>query len=171
MNIPGKYLVAGVVLLVVGLVGGAAIAFAASGAANNNANQAADVAQIQEVWNEYEASVVSGDFERWISLWDDEGIQLPPDEPRHIGIAQVRAANEPGFEGLETQMKEFIINPDEFRILGDRAYSHGTYGFTMVPEEGADTIEVTGKFLTIFKKQADGSWKIAIDCYNYSPLE
>jgi len=55
--------------------------------------------------------------------------------------------------------------------LGDRAYSHGLYGFSMTPKAGGDTTKVTGKFLTIFQKQADGSWKIAIDCFNYSPPE
>jgi ketosteroid isomerase-like protein len=28
----------------------------------------------------------------------------------------------------------------------------------------------TGKFLTIFEKQGDGSWKIAIDCFNFDAL-
>ena len=52
---------------------------------------------------------------------------------------------------------EFTINPEEVRILGDRAYSHGLYGFSMTPKAGGDTIELSGKFLTILEKQADGS--------------
>ena len=59
------------------------------------------------------------------------------------------------------------IHPEEVRILGDRAYSHGTYDFEMTPKEGGDTSVVAGNFLTILAKQADGSWKIAIDCFNY----
>jgi ketosteroid isomerase-like protein len=50
----------------------------------------------------------------------------------------------------------------------ERAYSHGTYAFTMTSRrEGGDTLEISGKFLTILEKQVDGSWKIAIDRFNY----
>jgi ketosteroid isomerase-like protein len=59
-----------------------------------------------------------------------------------------------------------VIQTEEVRILGDRAYSHGTYTFDMTPKEGGATSSVSGKFLDILEKQADGSWKIAIDCHN-----
>lgn len=167
MNTPMKYLAAGVILLVIGLIAGGVIASAASGGRNSDPQQAADVAKVKDVWNEYEASLNTEDLERWSSLWIDDGIQMPPDEPRHIGKAQILAAAQPGFEMFD--FEGFTINPAEVRILGDRAYSHGTYGFSMTPKEGGDTIEVTGKFLTILEKQTDGSWKLAIDCFNYSP--
>ena len=166
MNIPTKYLVAGVILFIVGLIGGAAIAFAVGGAMNGDAKEAADVVQLEEIWNEYEASVISGDFERWISLWDDDGIQMPPDEPRHIGKEQIGAANRPAFEDTSFEMNEFVINADEFRIGGDWAHSYGTGRWSMTPKEGGDTIEVAGKFSSTFKRQADGSWKIAYDSFN-----
>ena len=169
MNISRKQIVAGVVLLVVGSIGGAAIALAANGGTNSDAEQAADVAKVKEVWNEYEASVNAEDSERWIALWIDDGIRMPPDEPRTVGLEQIRASVEPVFELFD--FDEFTINPEEVRILGDRAYSHGLYGFSMTPKAGGDTIELSGKFLTILEKQADGSWKIAIDCFNYSPPE
>jgi ketosteroid isomerase-like protein len=36
----------------------------------------------------------------------------------------------------------------------------------MTPKEKGEPIFVDGKYLTIYKKQADGSWKISHDCYN-----
>jgi hypothetical protein len=41
--------------------------------------------------------------------------------------------NQPGFQIFD--FEEFAIDPAEVRILGDRAYSHGTYRFSMTPEE------------------------------------
>jgi ketosteroid isomerase-like protein len=38
----------------------------------------------------------------------------------------------------------------------------------MTPKEGGETTSYSGKFLDILVKQADGSWKIAIDCHNYN---
>ena len=60
-----------------------------------------------------------------------------------------------------------IIHTEEVRILGDRAYSHGTFTFDMTPKDGGDTKNYSGKFLDILEKQVNGSWKIAIDCHNY----
>ncbi len=123
-----------------------------------------DVAQVYELWNEYAAAANDGDMERWISLWIVDGIRMPPNEPRSVGLEQIRESLEPVFELFD--FEEFTINPDEVRILGDQAYSHGLYRTSMTPKAGGDTIEVSGKFLTILAKQADGSWKIAIDCFN-----
>jgi uncharacterized protein (TIGR02246 family) len=131
--------------------------------------QVSDVAQIYAMWNEYADAVSAGDMERWIALWIDEGIQMPPDAPRNTGKEQIQAAIQPLFDQYDYEM---FINPDEVQVLGERAYSHGLYGFTMTPREGGEPIEVSGKFLTILEKQVDGSWKIAIDCFNYNaPLE
>jgi uncharacterized protein (TIGR02246 family) len=122
-----------------------------------------DVAQIYGLWNEYVDAWCAGDMERWIDLWTDDGIQMPPGAPRNIGKEQIREANQPGLHQNDYKM---TIIPDEVQVLGDRAYSHGVGGFTMTPKEGGDTVEFRGKFLTIFEKQVDGSWKIAIDCFN-----
>jgi uncharacterized protein (TIGR02246 family) len=125
-----------------------------------------DVAQVYELWNEYAAAVNAGDFERWISLWSDEGIRMPPGAPRLVGKEQIRREMRPLFDLFDTS--RMIINTEEVRILGDRAYSHGAYEFEITPKAGGETKSYSGKFLDILEKQVDGSWKIAIDCHNYN---
>ena len=128
--------------------------------------QIADVAQVYQLWNEVAAACHAGDLERWLSLWIEDGIQMAPDAPRRLGKAQIRAGMQPGFDHFI--MSDMIINTEEVRVMGDRAYSHGTYTFDMVPKEGGETMAISGKFLDILVKQADGSWKMAIDCHNYN---
>jgi uncharacterized protein (TIGR02246 family) len=128
--------------------------------------QVADVAQVYELWNEYAAAVNDGDMERWIALWIDDGIQMPPDVPRRVGKEHIREAMQPLFDLFDAS--KIIIHTEEVRILGDRAYSHGTYEFEMAAKEGGKTKRYSGKFLDILEKQVDGSWKIAIDCHNYN---
>lgn len=127
-------------------------------------NLVSDVAQIYKVWKEYASAVNDGDMDRWISLWIEEGIRMPPDAPRSVGLPQIRVSIEPIFENIN--FEEFTINPDEIYILGDQAYSHGLFCTSMTPKTGGETIEVKGKFLTIFTKQSDGFWRIAVDCFN-----
>ena len=125
-----------------------------------------DVAQVYELWNEYAAAVNDGDMERWIALWSDDGIQMAPGAPRRVGKAEIRREMQPLFDLFDTS--KMIIHTEEVRILGDRAYSHGTCEFEMAPKEGGEAKSYSGKFLDILEKQVDGSWKIAIDCHNYN---
>ena len=129
-------------------------------------NMVSEVAKVYELWNEYAAACHAGDFERWLSLWTDDVIQMPPDVPRRVGKDQIRKAYQPSFDLFD--FSNMIINTDEVRILGDQAYSHATYTFDMTPKEGGETTSYSGKFLDILEKQVDGSWKIAIDCHNYN---
>lgn len=124
-----------------------------------------DVALVYELWNEYAAAFNSGDLERWIALWTDDGIQMPPGAPRRIGKEQIRQEMLPVFERFN--INKMSIHTEEIKILGDRAYSHGTYEFEMALSEGGELTSYIGKFLTILVKQVNGSWKIAIDCFNF----
>ena len=129
-------------------------------------NLAADVAKVYEIWEAYIESMQSGNFELWLSLWIEDGIQMPPDVPRRMGLQQIRAEMRPWFDNFN--MSNSTINTEEVRILGDRAYSHGTYTYDITPKAGGETMHISGKFLDILEKQADGSWKISIDCHNYN---
>lgn len=129
-------------------------------------NMVSDVAQVYELWNEYAAAANAGDMERWISLWSDDGIQMPPGVPRRVGKEEIRREMQPVFDLFDTS--KMTIQTEEVRILGDRAYSHGTYEFEIAPKEGGEIKSYSGKFLDILEKQVDGSWKIAIDCHNYN---
>jgi len=48
---------------------------------------------------------------------------------------------------------------------GDLAYENGTYDFVTTGKDGK-TSDEKGKYLVIWKKQADGAWKVAVDMDN-----
>ena len=81
------------------------------------------------------------------------------------GIEQIGAALQPVIDLFDTEM---TILPENVHILGDYAYSYGSYKHAMTPKEGGESISDAGMFLTILEKQANGSWKIAIICCNTS---
>jgi ketosteroid isomerase-like protein len=47
---------------------------------------------------------------------------------------------------------------------GDMGYTVGTYELA-VEQDGASIVTV-GKYVTLWQKQADGSWKVIVDCFN-----
>ncbi len=139
------------------LVAGLALLMSACAAC---ANDAADVAAIEQLWDEYEAYVVAGDGETWIGLYDQEGIQMRPGAPMR------------GYEDLAEAVKAWTpddadamsILPIETVILGDMAWSMGTYTVDFTTDDGPG--QVDGKFMTLLRRQDDGSWGIYRDIFN-----
>ncbi len=125
-----------------------------------SADDAADQAAIRELWTSYQGYVVEGDPDGWLTLWDPDGIQMPPGAPMRSfdTLVEEERWNPGDFTAME-------IDPMEIVILGDTAYSMGTYWFEFpIEDDGQGRFE--GKFMTILKRQDDGSWKIFRDIFN-----
>ena len=74
-----------------------------------------DVALVYALWKEYAAAWAARDMERWIALWIDDGIQMPPGVPRNIGKEQIRTAMQPLLDAYDFEM---TINPDDACAIG-----------------------------------------------------
>ena len=133
---------------------------------DSSKNTIKDVAAVEKLFEAYSTSINAGNFERWISNWTEDGKQYFPDAQPRYGKAQITAEMQPLFDMFD--FFGFAIHVDEVYVFGEQAYGHGTYGYSMQPKEGGETTTISGKYLTIFKKQADGRWKILIDCFNYN---
>jgi len=122
-----------------------------------------NVASVTEMWDNYEAAVLAGDAVIFASLWDKNSIRKAYGVPAVYGPENIRVFMEPVFEAFDSVI---IVEEEGNQVAGDWAFSEGEYTLSFTPKTGGDTGVVDGKFLTIFKKQADGSWKIYIDCFN-----
>ena len=131
------------------------------------ANAAEDVesvtAAVNEIWNEYASSLNAGDVARWISLWTDDGVQLPPGSPPVVGKETIRAGLESEVDVVTFDME---INNEEVHVSGDLAVARGTYAATVTPKAGGEAIPIDGKYMTLLRRQPDGSWKIHRDIFN-----
>jgi ketosteroid isomerase-like protein len=121
----------------------------------------ADVEAIKEIWEKYCSSAINGDVALRLSIWDEDFIQMPPNQP-----ARSREEIEKGIEKswASRNVLTFDIDAEEIVISVDWAYSRGTYVSDRMVE--GNTVRMDGKFLTIFRRQPDGSWKIYRDCFN-----
>jgi uncharacterized protein (TIGR02246 family) len=123
----------------------------------------ADIAAIEDVLNQYAVHAIAGDLELWLSLHADDVVKMPPDAPAIFGKEELRANFKPGFDIFTNEM---ALYPEEAQVDGNLGYARGTYTMLLTPKAGGEPIFVDGKYLTILKRQADGSWKISHDCYN-----
>ena len=132
------------------------------------APEEADVEAVTEAvlanWREYEASILAGDPDRWIALWADDGVQLPPGNPPVVGKAAIYDRISADLAAFE--YSEFVINNEDVEVNGDLAFARGAYVVTLAAKDGGDPISVNGKYMTIMRQQPDGSWKIYRDIFN-----
>jgi uncharacterized protein (TIGR02246 family) len=120
-------------------------------------------ATFDQLLKEFSASLSAGDAERWLALWAEDGVQLPPDEPPVEGKMAIAAK----MRGLLNRFKfDMTIQNIETHSAGDWGFVRGKYQATLTPKQGGAAIPIDGKYLTILNRRSDGSWKIYRDIFN-----
>ena len=125
-----------------------------------------DLSSVESTLRQYGSACNNGDFEAWISLWDVDGRQMPPDAPARLGIGAIREAMQPVFAAMNIDFR--LLSVDEVTSFGEIALTRCTYSIHATPKEGGEPVVVMadGKALTLFKRQSDESWKIIYDSFN-----
>ena len=118
-----------------------------------------DVTAVMEASAEYGTSIVESNYQKMRALMSSEIMLMPTQAPAASGIDAAVGFMEggPGLEGT--------ITPDEVEGSGKLAYVRGTYKLMFIVN---DTLQIpdNGKYLELWKKQDDGSWKLAVDIWN-----
>jgi ketosteroid isomerase-like protein len=60
------------------------------------------------------------------------------------------------------------IEADETIVSGDWAFTRGVFGATFQSKAGGPAVPQANKYILIWRRQADGSWRIARDIWNGS---
>jgi uncharacterized protein (TIGR02246 family) len=104
------------------------------------------------------------DVDRTVSYYADDAVVMPPNASAATTKETIRSA-----------WKEMLTTPGaaiswkttkvEVAKAGDLAYVSGTYEETMTDARGKP-VKDRGKYVEIFKKQADGTWKVVADIWN-----
>ena len=140
----------------------AALLLPAAGCSREQQKMSAATA-VDAIWKEYSESLNAGDLERWLDLWTEDGIQMPPDERAVSGIDSIRARNE---DMLDRFTFDIGITNQEVETAGNWAYARGSYKARLMPKGGGRPVTIDGKYMTILARQPDGSWKIHRDIFN-----
>jgi ketosteroid isomerase-like protein len=120
----------------------------------------ADRTAIRQVWQDDMKLMAAKDWKGDLALYTEDAIELPPNQAAVQGKAAILAFDE-SFPPISNFQEKSL----ELEGQGDLAYDRGTYSMTITPP-GAAPIEDRGKYLSILRKQADGSWKFLRVMYN-----
>ena len=103
-----------------------------------------------------------GDTKSLVGLHADDFLLLPPNGPAERGAEAARS----GFQELmDAGWKNISFNTVEFGSEGGLGYHVGQYSADVPTEDGGTTKE-KGKYIDIYKRLPDGSWKIHVTIFN-----
>jgi uncharacterized protein (TIGR02246 family) len=106
-----------------------------------------------------------GDIEATLANYAPDALVMVPNQPAWNGHDGIRAGGKAMFAALTPSGA--VLHTDDVRLAGDLAIETGRYEMTLTPKApGAKPIQDKGKFLVVWQRQADGSWKIIRDINN-----
>jgi uncharacterized protein (TIGR02246 family) len=113
---------------------------------------------------QWSAAAGAKDVDKTVSFYSNDAIVMPPNASAATTKESIRSA-----------WKEMLASPGaaiswrttkvEVAKSGDLAYVSGTYEETMTDASGKP-VKDHGKYVEVWKKQADGSWKVVADIWN-----
>ena len=112
----------------------------------------------------WSAAAGAKDVDKTVSYYSEDAVVMPPNAPSAKTKETIRSA-----------WKEMLTSPGaaiswkatkvEVAKSGDLAYVSGTYEEATTDASGKP-VKDRGKYVEIFKKQADGTWKVIVDIWN-----
>jgi ketosteroid isomerase-like protein len=102
------------------------------------------------------------DLAKSVAFFDDQGSLMSPNDPTATGKAAISklVASDFAYGDLSWHLDKAGVSKS-----GDLGYTSGTYKFTFKDPSGKPATD-NGKYLTVWKKQTDGSWKVLFDMFN-----
>jgi uncharacterized protein (TIGR02246 family) len=127
-------------------------------------NRAADEAAIRAASKEWSNAASSRNLEKAVSFYADDATYNPPGAPLAAGKDAIRKVwtNIVAIPGGNLRWETTKV---EVARSGDLAYDTGAYTLTKNDASG-NAVTTKGKYVVVWKKQADGNWKVIQDIDN-----
>ena len=109
-----------------------------------------DIAAVNNLRLSYTQAVIAGDADGVAALYTEDATEMPGNSPAKEGRAAIRAS-------YGVAQPSFTITSAEVDGRDGLAFDRGTWSLSNMPDADT-TVVVTGKYIWISRKQADGSW-------------
>ena len=127
----------------------------------------ADVREIAHILRRIEVAENTGNFSEIADMLAEDAVIMVPNQPVQEGKAACARFVENVMASLLDQFDRRIVYVSaEVRVIGDCGFDRGSFTFTVAPRSGGTTSRETGKYLFLYSRAVDGSWKIACAIVN-----
>lgn len=121
----------------------------------SNANER-DIQAILAVHEQAKQAENNADFDLLSTTVTDDVVVMPPNMPQVAG-------REAAIQFMRAFLGQFELKIDyvseETQVHGDVAFNRGTYSHTLTPRSGGTPVPEKGKFLWVYTRLPDSSWK------------
>lgn len=124
-------------------------------------NKASVDTQLREIESALMKSVAAKDLEKVMANYAEDAALLAPGAPAARGKDAVRNAWKGMLDSI--QKLEFAPYRIELSASGDMATTLGAYAMTLTDPKTKKQINDRGGYVTVYRKQSDGSWKAIED--------
>lgn len=130
-----------------------------------SASAKTDADTLRRLEGEFMKAAAERGSQGYMSYYSDDAVELPNGGP--IIRGKVEITNGMGF--LDQKENHLTWTPvgADVSASGDLGYTYGTFEFRSKDKDGNPAI-AHGKYTSIWKMQADGSWKVVLDMGNTS---
>jgi ketosteroid isomerase-like protein len=118
---------------------------------------------LRELDAQWSKTAGAKDLDATVSFYTDDAVVMPGDAPVANTRQTIRDLWAPML--APNASVSWQVNQAEVARSGDVGYARGVYQLVMKDAAGKATTE-QGKFLEVWKKQADGKWKCAVDSFS-----
>lgn len=112
-----------------------------------------------------EKDYAAGDSKAIAEAYAEDGVMLPPDAT----VVKGRAAIEKLWKSwIDEGYKNLKLKTTQVESAGDLAYEVGDFSLEVTGEDGSTSL-APGNYLVVWKKGADGVWRMKVDTWNDAP--
>lgn len=119
-----------------------------------------DMYAINAAKTEFRECFNLGDISKILAIADPDLVSFSDGAPSEFGESglnalKIRLANL--FERFTVKLVIVVI---EIRLRGDIAYDYGWHDFTLTPKETGETIHRRERYVDIWRRNKEGTWKL-----------
>jgi uncharacterized protein (TIGR02246 family) len=121
-----------------------------------------DVQALKDNENQWNKDYEAKDLDKVVGHYSDDAVMMAPGTAPSVGKDAIRS-------GLKQMLSDpalslrFEAARVEVANDGDMAYTQGSYTLTMTDPATKKPFNDKGTYVTVYKKQSDGSWKAVSD--------
>jgi uncharacterized protein (TIGR02246 family) len=127
-------------------------------------NMPQEISTFQELNDKWNKALVDGDLNTLVDFYVDDAVSLPSYAPIMRGKDEIKEGNKKDLAA--TRYLSLTSKTTDVFGAGDVAIEVGTYETSLIPAKMTEPVKDHGKYLTVWQKQSDGSWKIKADTFN-----
>ncbi|MDH3367560.1 MAG: nuclear transport factor 2 family protein [Gemmatimonadota bacterium] len=115
--------------------------------------------EVLQQYDAYNAAFGANDVETVLAFYTDDAVRLPSDGSIITGLTIIRDSMV-AFRGQNDYLLDEYSTP-EIQISGDLAVTYSTFDEHWTSKASGESTRQMGRWLVVWERQDDGSWKIA----------